>query len=143
MRVVFKGQIGGAPTAFRGYPYQRGSGVGSFLKGLLRIVFPLARQAGKAIGREALNTGANIAKDIVQGQDLGTSVKKQSKRAGKRLLKKGVRRIAEGQRGGALGRAPPRRNINRRRVVAKRPVGRKGRKVSKRRRKRAVGDIFG
>ncbi len=146
MRVVFKGQLGGSPIVFRGYPYQRGSGLGSIFKGLLRMVLPLAKQAGKAIGKEALVTGANVARDVAEGQDIVESLKLQGRRGGKRLVKKGVRSLTgqkrkkKPQSGGAVGRAPPRRtSINKRAIPTRRVTRRKG---VRRRKKAALPDIL-
>ena len=46
-------------------PYvQRGHGIGSFLAGLFRMVKPVAIRGARALGREALHTGAQILTDI-------------------------------------------------------------------------------
>jgi hypothetical protein len=48
-----------------GSPYvQRGHGIGSFLARLFRAFKPLAIRCAKALGREALNKGAQILTDI-------------------------------------------------------------------------------
>jgi hypothetical protein len=47
-----------------GSPYvQRGHGFGSFLAGLFRSLKPLAIRGARALGREALNTEAQILAD--------------------------------------------------------------------------------
>ena len=52
------------PCTF-GSPYvQRGHGIGSFLAGLFRSLKPLSIRGARALGREALNTGAQILADI-------------------------------------------------------------------------------
>ena len=123
MRVVFNGNIphqgGSGLPAFQGYPYQRGSGLGSLFKGLLRFVLPLAKSAGKVVGKETLRTAASIANDVVAGGDIKESAKKHVKRGAQNLVKKGgkgARKMAKRggkQRGGALGRrAKPRNSIN-------------------------------
>jgi hypothetical protein len=58
-----------------GSPYaQRGHGIGSFLTGLFRAVKTLAIRGVKALGREALKSGAQILADIVAKQ-LETKIK--------------------------------------------------------------------
>jgi hypothetical protein len=48
-----------------GSPYvQRGHGIFSFLAGIFRALKPLAIRGAKALGREALSTGAQILTDI-------------------------------------------------------------------------------
>lgn len=70
----FMQQIGGQYTDWNhpstikkfyvGAPYQRGRGIGSFLGGLFRKIFPVLTRGAKAVGREALRAGANIMDDI-------------------------------------------------------------------------------
>jgi hypothetical protein len=43
---------------------QRGSGIGSFLGSLFRIVRPVLASGAGAVGRETLRAGANIISDI-------------------------------------------------------------------------------
>ena len=43
---------------------QRGHGIGSFLRGLWRTVRPVLWSSAKAVGREALRTGAKVMTDI-------------------------------------------------------------------------------
>lgn len=60
---------------YAGSPYvQHGSGLGSFLGSLFRIVKPILLSGAKSLGREALTTGANIMSDIAAKQT-GTKVK--------------------------------------------------------------------
>ena len=43
-------QYGGSSyTPFVGLPYQRGAGIGSIFRSLLRFLIPIGREAGKAI----------------------------------------------------------------------------------------------
>jgi len=90
----YKGvQHGGRIVGFTGERYQRGAGLGSMLKGLFRLVLPLAKSAGKAIGMQALETGKEFADDILGGENLSTSLKKRSNEAVGKLIKKGAHRI--------------------------------------------------
>ena len=44
---------------------QRGSGIGSFFRGLFRFVKPLLYSGAEAVGKEALKTGSDIITDIL------------------------------------------------------------------------------
>lgn len=58
-------QLGsGVGRIYVGAPYQRGSGIGSFLGGVFRYVLPLLKRSAKAVGKEALRAGFNIASDV-------------------------------------------------------------------------------
>ena len=99
--------------------YQRGEGIGSFIKSLFRGLSPvakrlaistknavgsalksdIAKQAGKELLNQGLNTSANIIGDILDGQNVKESVKnnlntaKQNVKATlKTALKTGVKR---------------------------------------------------
>ena len=48
---------------------QRGYGLGGLLKGLFRAAVPLLKQGAKVVGRTALKTGAQVAGDVLQGQN--------------------------------------------------------------------------
>lgn len=62
----YKNQLGGGVSAvYRGSPYQRGHGIGSFLGGLFRTITPLLKSGAKAVGKEALRTGINVLSDVV------------------------------------------------------------------------------
>lgn len=150
MRVIFKGNLpsqrGGAHPVFIGTPFQRGYGFGSLFKGLMRAVLPIAKQAlpfaksaGRAFGREALLTGANVAQDALAGADVGQSLEKHSKRGARKLLKKGTKKLQRKlkqpqQKGGALGRVPATRTHIKGRVTRIKKGGRK---------KFMQADIFG
>jgi hypothetical protein len=114
-------QTGHGMSGYQGIPYQRGSGLGSFFGRLLRTILPVAKRIGKSalktVGKEALNMGAAVMNDVVQGKNIKQSVKKRGAKAGKNLLYK----AAEGfpnQSGGQIGKRPAVSRINR--VPAKR-----------------------
>ena len=58
-------QAGSGYNVYRGAPYQEGYGIGSFLGGLFRSVFPLLKQGAKTVGKELLRTGINVAGDVL------------------------------------------------------------------------------
>lgn len=78
---------------FEGVPYQRGygmrgAGFGNIFKTFLRFILPMAKKAGKTVGKEALTTGARILDNIAQGADLKTTVLAESKEGAKRVAKR-------------------------------------------------------
>lgn len=61
--------------------YQKGHGIGSFLGGLFRCVFPLLKSGSSAIGSEILKSGANIISDIGKSESPEVAFKKRGKEA--------------------------------------------------------------
>lgn len=59
--------------------YQKGHGIGSFLGGLFRCVFPLLKSGSSALGSELLKSGANIFSDISKNEPVELSIKKRGK----------------------------------------------------------------
>lgn len=59
--------------------YQKGHGIGSFLGGLFRCVFPLLKSGSSALGTELLKSGANIISDISRNEPMETVIKKRGK----------------------------------------------------------------
>ena len=75
-------------TAFSGTPYQRGSGIGSLFRSLMRYLIPLGKQAGAAIGRQGLDTGARVLTGVLDGKDLKETLVEESRTGLKNLLDK-------------------------------------------------------
>lgn len=59
--------------------YQKGNGIGSFLGGLFRCVFPLLKSGSSALGTELLKSGANIISDIGKNEPVQSVIKKRGK----------------------------------------------------------------
>lgn len=59
--------------------YQKGCGIGSFLGGLFRTVYPILKKSASAIGSELLKSGSNIISDIVSNQDPKIVIKNRGK----------------------------------------------------------------
>ena len=74
-------QVGGALPYFTGARVQRGHGFGSLFSGLLRSVAPLIKRGALALGKRALTTGAQIAGDVVSGQNIKKATKRRAGRA--------------------------------------------------------------
>lgn len=68
----------------------RGGGIGSVLGGLFRSVAPLIKRSGRSLLKEGVSTGLNIANDVLSGENLKQSIKKRSRNAGKRMLKRAI-----------------------------------------------------
>ena len=88
-------QYGGNLSAFHGARVQRGYGLGGLLKGLFRAAVPLFKQGAKAVGRTALKTGARVASDVLQGQDIKSSLKTRGSQARQELQKKAKKKIVK------------------------------------------------
>lgn len=78
--------IGGVHKSPKLY-YQRGRGFGQALGGIWRILSPYIISSSKAIGREALRSGAEILRNV-GSQPLKDLVRSQAKLAGKNLTLK-------------------------------------------------------
>lgn len=74
-------QVGGNLPAFHGARSQRGYGLGSIFKGLFRWATPHLKQGVKALGKKALQTGVNVAQDMLAGENLKTATSKRVKQA--------------------------------------------------------------
>ena len=112
-------QVGGALPYFAGARVQRGHGFGSLFGGLLRSVAPLIKRRALALGNRALKTGAQIACDILSGENIRTAAKRRTKTAGRDLLQsllatppgKRVKRAAPSRQRRPVKRAAKRRRI--------------------------------
>ena len=79
-------QVGGALPYFTGARVQRGHGFGSLFSGLLRSVAPLIKRGALALGKRVLTTGAQIAGDVVAGQNVKKAAKRRATAAGRDLM---------------------------------------------------------
>ena len=60
------GVYSGIGRVYVGAPYQRGSGIGSFLGGVFRYVLPFLKRGATAVSKEALLAGMNIMSDVTE-----------------------------------------------------------------------------
>ena len=74
-------QKGGNLPAFHGARFQRGYGLGSIFKGLFRWALPHLQQGAKVLGKKALQTGVQVAQDVLAGENVKTATKKRAKQA--------------------------------------------------------------
>lgn len=75
----YMNQIGtGIGSVYAGPAYQKGYGVGSFLGGLFRTVYPLLAKGTKAIGSEIFKSGVGLLSDLTR-EDPDEAFKKRGK----------------------------------------------------------------
>lgn len=88
-------QFGGAAYAvFKGYPYQRGGGIGSVLRSfMMRYLIPIGKEIGTAVGRQGLESGSNVLTNVLAGKDLKESLVTEGKAGLKNLLEKAARNV--------------------------------------------------
>jgi len=127
---------------FRGTPFQRGynsvyfqngDGVGGIFRFLSKKGGPVLKKLGKVVGKEALQTTANILDNIAQGGELKEVIKEEAK--------KGIKRLASkvSQSGGAAKRRrvakPAKKKAAKKKPAKKKPTRKPKRiiKVTKRR----------
>ena len=91
----------------------RGKGIGSVLSGLFRAAVPLLKKGGKALLKEGLTSGMQVANDVLAGQNIKTAVKKRVQGGSRRLLKRAI-----GQFNAPPGE-PAVKRIRRRKVIKK------------------------
>ena len=74
-------QKGGNLPAFHGARFQRGYGLGSIFKGIFRWAMPHLQQGAKMLGKRTLQTGVDVAQDVLGGEYVKTATKKRAKQA--------------------------------------------------------------
>ena len=98
-------QSGGGYAA--AMPYQRGAGLGSIFKGLFRAILPVAKSVGKSVGRQALQTGTEIASEVLAGKSIKVAAEERGKAGASKLLKQAQgnmnRKNRRKQKGQGLG----------------------------------------
>ena len=78
-----------------------GAGIGSIFRGIFRALLPIAKSAGRTFGKQALRTGAEIASDILAGENVKRAASKRARTAAATLLREAQQQIQEGD---GLGR---------------------------------------
>jgi len=92
-----------AGAGFIGMPYQRGGGLGSIFRGIFRALLPIAKSAGKSIGRQALATGAQIAADVAGGEGIKAATKRRGREGLSNALETAHRKLQDGS---GVGKRP-------------------------------------
>lgn len=154
-------QIGtGIGGVYTGPAYQKGYGIGSFLGGLFRSVFPLLKKGTKAIGSELLKSGVGLLSDLTR-EDPDEALKKRGKEMiqnlstrtsqhlfGSGYTYKGLMPRVRAQSTKKTQRRRKRNTVKKRKTVKRRVVRRRKKKAPKKKKrktprsKRALQDIF-
>ena len=134
-------QRGGSISPFEGYAYQRGGGLGNIFKSLLRVVLPMAKSAGKTIGKQALKSGANAAADILEGRDPAEALLSHGRHGAARMVRKaaGQKKKKKKQTGKGVGKRPTQRKVFKGRITRKQQAPKK--KGNKRTKKDILGEF--
>lgn len=117
-------QYGSGIPYFQGVQYQRGHGFFSSI--FQNILKPL----GMYFGKQVLSTGVNVGKDILEGQNLKESLKKNAKITGKNMFNDGIARATRFAQTGTGKRRRRRRKAKNSKIKSK-PIKKKGRKKNK------------
>lgn len=64
---------------------QRGYGLGSMLKGLLKSAIPIVKSGAKLVGKKALQTGLNVMRDVANGETISSATTSNLKKLGQQL----------------------------------------------------------
>lgn len=89
----YTNQAGNGLSYYRGIPLQRGSGLGGIFRSMFRMAVPLFKKGAKALGKQFLRTGVEVANDVIQGKDVKSAVKQRAKEAGKSLTDKAANKV--------------------------------------------------
>lgn len=87
-RNYYENQVGNGLAVFKGATVQRGHGIGGFFSNLFKGAMPLLKSGLKTVGKELLSAGADIARDALQGEDVGAAAKRRMLVSGDNLLAK-------------------------------------------------------
>ncbi|GFO12817.1 hypothetical protein PoB_003932200 [Plakobranchus ocellatus] len=77
----YRQQVGSGLPVFQGSRDQRGYGLGSLLGGLGRMMMPMLKRGGKALLQEDLNTGLDISRNVVAGENIKRAAKNRVRQA--------------------------------------------------------------
>jgi hypothetical protein len=89
----------GSGVVFRGTPNQKGHGLGKIFGGLFRAAIPLLKSGAKAVGKQAIHTGIDIARDVSLGKPVKESLKRRFEEGAEGLVNKAKRKIEALQTG--------------------------------------------
>lgn len=87
----------GTITVYRGSPFQRGHGVGTFLRGLFRASLPLLKRGASAVGKELLHSGVNFLEDIDHDMPVKEAFQQRMKDAQNNLKRKAIDTLFRGK----------------------------------------------
>ena len=117
-------QAGHGLAGFKGTAFQRGGGLGNFLGRLFRFILPVAKKMGKAVGKQALASGADFIGDVAQGENPKTAAKKRTRQGVGNL----ANRVGKNMRGGAIGKQPKTIKVNKRKQKNSYPAAKRSKR---------------
>lgn len=85
-------QTGNGLPYYQGIALQKGYGIGGFFAKLFRSAMPFLMSGAKAVGKEALRTGTQVANDVLTGKNFKMSLRTRAKESGKVLARKAVQK---------------------------------------------------
>ena len=92
-RQLYKQSGNGMVPIFSGEKYQTGYGLGSIFGSILKAALPVVKQGAKSLGRTAIKTGLNIAKDALAGKQLKDSFSHNLNQAKREVLANSVKYV--------------------------------------------------
>jgi hypothetical protein len=138
----YQSQAGSGISGFQGIKYQRGHGF--FGRLLAKAIYPLLRFFGK----QALNTGINVATDVIKDKrNFKQSLKTRGRETGQNILEAGLKRAQRFQQTGEGGgkrrrKTRKRKNVNKSSKKDNRKRKAKAIKRQKRRSKKVLETLF-
>ena len=109
----------GIGTVYRGAPYQRGHGIGSFLGGLFKSIMPLIRGGLHTLGQEVFSTGHHVMHDMHQNVPVKEAMRTRLIEAGKNLKRKASDKLERMMGAGSSSIKRVREQSNKRSLKAK------------------------
>jgi hypothetical protein len=105
-------QRGGNIAGYRGARFQRGYGIGGIFKSLARYAIPLFKQGAKIVGKRALQAATEVGQDVLQGKNVGESVKTHGGEIVKDFAEQGARTLLRQTGHGSKRRRSQRSNLS-------------------------------
>lgn len=93
---------------------QNGAGWGSFFKSFIRTLIPVAKKVGKTLGKQAIHTGIDIARDVSLGHNWKEASEKRLEEAGDNLIGKTKAKVDQIMSGSGRKRRVLKKKVNKR-----------------------------
>ncbi|GBN71525.1 hypothetical protein AVEN_259259-1 [Araneus ventricosus] len=74
-------QAGNGLSYYKGFSFQKGSCLGGIFKSFYRMILLIFKSGAKAVEKQALRSGIDVANDLMQGKEMKASVKQRAKEA--------------------------------------------------------------
>lgn len=93
-RKIYNQYGAGSIPIFTGTKTQVGYGLGGMFGNLLKAALPVIKKGAISLGKTALKTGLNIAKDKIGGKNIKKAISDNLKEAGKDVLSNSLNNIS-------------------------------------------------